>query len=257
VDEEIDRLYGLPLEEFVPERDVLAKQLRVDKRREDANAVKALRKPSVAAWAVNQALRSNPDEKRALLEAGDALRSAQEDLVAGRSDAAAVREASEAERQAVGALMTAARGLAREKGFLSQPVLDRVRETLHAAATDDGARAEVELARVSREHRPAAFGGLEAMAAPPTKRPPAKRPRKKAADLKAEERQRRGAEERERKAQARARRQEAQARLKAARAEEREAAKRRREAERALEAAVKAEDKAADRRAAAEEALRP
>jgi hypothetical protein len=242
VDEEIDRLYGLPLEEFVPERDALAKRLRGEKRRDEADAVKALRKPSVAAWAVNQALRSNPAEQRALLKAGDALRRAQEKLVAGRGDAAAVREASEGERQAVGALLTAARGLAREKGFLSEPVLNRVRETLHAAATDDEARTEIEAARVSREHRPAAFGGLEAPAAPP------KQPRRKPAPD-------RKAEERERKEQERARRQQAQAELKAARAEEREAAQRRREAERALEAAEKAERKAAERRAAAEEAL--
>jgi hypothetical protein len=242
VDEEIDRLYGLPLEEFVPERDALAKRLRAEKRRDEADAVKALRKPSVAAWAVNQALRSNPAEQRALLKAGDALRRAQEKLVAGRGDAAAVREASEGERQAVGALLTAARGLAREKGFLSEPVLNRVRETLHAAATDDEARTEIEAARVSREYLPAAFGGLEGPAAPP------KQPRRKPAPA-------RKAEERKRKEQERARRQQAQAELKAARAEEREAAQRRREAERALEAAEKAERKAAERRAAAEEAL--
>jgi hypothetical protein len=242
-DEEIDRLYGLPLEEFVPERDALAKRLRASKRREDADAVKDLRKPSVAAWAVNQALRANAAEKRALLDAGDALRRAQEDLVAGRGDAAAVREASEAERKAVGALLTAARGLAREKGFLTEPVLDRVRETLHAAATDDGARAEVEAARVARERRPAAFGGLEGVAAP------AKRPRKNtpAPDRKAEER--------ERRTQERARRQEAQAKLKEAKAEEREATRRRRDAERSLEAALKAERRATERREEAEKAL--
>src|SRR6266511_142061 len=241
MDEEIDRLYGLPLEEFVPERDALAKRLRAEKRREEADAVKALRKPSVAAWAVNQALRSNPAEKRKLLESGDALRRAQEDLVAGRGGAAAVREASEAERQAVGALLSPARGLAREKGFLSEPVLNRVRETLHAAATDDEARAEIEAARVSREHQAAAFGGLEGVAAP-------RKPRRKPAPE-------RKADDRKRKEQERARRQQAQAELKAARAEEREAAKRRREAERALETAVKAERKAAERRAAAEDAL--
>ena len=140
-DLDVDALYGLPLDEFVPERDALAKRLRADKRRDEATPVKALRKPSVAAWAANQALRSQPGQRKALLEAGDALRAAQEDLLAGRGDAAAARAAAEAERRAVGDLVAAARGLAREGGFPSATVLDRVRETLHAAATDDEARA--------------------------------------------------------------------------------------------------------------------
>ena len=70
LDDEVDALYGLPLDAFVPERDALAKRLRADKRREEADAVKALRKPSVAAWAANQVLRSQPGQRDALLEAG-------------------------------------------------------------------------------------------------------------------------------------------------------------------------------------------
>ena len=69
LDDEVDALYGLPLDAFVPERDALAKRLRADKRREDADAVKALRKPSVAAWAANQVLRSQPGQRDALLTA--------------------------------------------------------------------------------------------------------------------------------------------------------------------------------------------
>ena len=65
--EEADALYGLPLEDFVAERDALAKRLRGEGRREDAQAVKALAKPTVAAWAVNQAVRARPREARARL----------------------------------------------------------------------------------------------------------------------------------------------------------------------------------------------
>ena len=61
-----DDLYGLPLDAFVPERDALAKRLRAEGRRDEAAEVKALRKPSVAAWAVNQAVRSQPRAARAL-----------------------------------------------------------------------------------------------------------------------------------------------------------------------------------------------
>jgi hypothetical protein len=271
LDDEVDALYGLPLDAFVPERDALAKRLRADKRREDADAVKALRKPSVAAWAANQVLRSQPGQRDALLEAGDALRAAQEDLLAGRGDAAAARAAGEAERRAVGDLVAAARGLAREGGFPTATVLDRVRETLHAAATDDEARAEVEAARITRERRPAAFAGLEGFAAAPPPapakrtKPKGKAPTKKAkaADDDAAER------ERERLAAERERRKAAQAELKEARAAERAAARARREAEgevhdaerllsaarSRLEKAEKAERDAAGRREAAEQAV--
>jgi hypothetical protein len=281
LDEEIDRLYGLPLEQFVSERDALAKRLRGEKRREDSDAVKALRKPTVAAWAANQVLRSQPEQRRALLEAGEALRTAQDDLLGGRGDAATARSAAEGERRAVGDLVRAARGLARDEGFLSDAVLDRVRDTLHAAATDDDARAEVEAARLDRERRPAAFGGLEGFAvAPPApaKPRPAKRPRppqpadrKPAGDREADrEREERDREaERERRAAERDRRRELQAAVREAKAAERDAGRRRREAERAahdaerrfararadVDAAEAAEREAAARRQAAEEAL--
>ncbi|HXS45756.1 MAG TPA: hypothetical protein VN751_14105, partial [Solirubrobacteraceae bacterium] len=67
-DDAVDRLYGLAPGEFVPERDALAKALRADGRRDEAAAVKALAKPTVAAWAVNQAVRSQPRRARELWE---------------------------------------------------------------------------------------------------------------------------------------------------------------------------------------------
>src|SRR5947208_2880184 len=55
------RVFGLmpwpglppPLEDFISRRDELAKQLRTDKRRDDAALVKALRKPSRIAWTLD------------------------------------------------------------------------------------------------------------------------------------------------------------------------------------------------------------
>ena len=61
---DIDRLYALPREEFTPQRDELAKRLREEGDRDGAAAVKALRKPTIAAWAVNQVQRDRPDEVR-------------------------------------------------------------------------------------------------------------------------------------------------------------------------------------------------
>jgi hypothetical protein len=152
----IDRLYGLPLEDFVAERDALAKQLRADGDRDGAAAVKKLPKPTRPAWAVNRLTRARPDEVRALVEAGEALAGAQEQLLGG-ADAAVLRSAAEAARALVDALAAEAPvdGAAR----------DKVRATLHAATVDEDVRAEVAAGRVVKERSASGFGGLEALLA--------------------------------------------------------------------------------------------
>src|SRR5262245_11952272 len=70
-------LYGLPLEEFTAERDRRAKALRAEGERDAAAVVAALRKPTLAAWTVNQLVRSRRDDLDALLEAGNDLLEAQ------------------------------------------------------------------------------------------------------------------------------------------------------------------------------------
>src|SRR6059058_3259568 len=104
-------LYGLPLDRFVPERTALAKALRQQGRREEAAEVAKLRKPSVAAWAVNQLVRTQRREIDALFAAGDALQKSQGDVLAGRGDAGSLRAAADAERAALDRLGQKARGL--------------------------------------------------------------------------------------------------------------------------------------------------
>ena len=164
--DDADALYGLPLDAFVAERDALAKRLRADGRRGEAEEVKALRKPSVAAWAVNQVVRSQPKPARALWKAGDALIGAQDDLLAGRADAAKLRTAVEDERAALDALLDAARGLLTGEGHdLGDTTIERVRDTLHAGAIDAEAREEVAAGRAVRERAHAGLGAFGA--APP------------------------------------------------------------------------------------------
>ena len=86
-----DDLYGLALDRFVAERGELAKSLRKYGRREDAAEIAALRKPSVAAWAANQLVRTQRSSVQELFDAGDALRDAQSDLLAGEGDGRALR----------------------------------------------------------------------------------------------------------------------------------------------------------------------
>ena len=71
---DIDRLYGVPLDEFVAERDQLAKRLNKEGDREAGARIKALRKPTVGAWALNQAVRRRRKETAALLATGERLR---------------------------------------------------------------------------------------------------------------------------------------------------------------------------------------
>jgi|SRR5450755_288546 len=154
-----DDLYGLPLARFVPERDALVRALRADGRREHATEVAGLRKPSFAAWAVNQLVRTQGRALADLFDAGDALREAQTEVLAGRGDGRAFRAAGDRERTAVDALVAAARGLLTSDGHeLSEAVIDRVADTIHAAALDDDARARVRAGRLERELRHVGFG---------------------------------------------------------------------------------------------------
>ncbi|HEX8206307.1 MAG TPA: hypothetical protein VF587_09635, partial [Solirubrobacteraceae bacterium] len=68
--DDVDALYCRPLDEFVPARAELAKALRADGRRDEAAAVAKLPKPSVAAWAVNQVVRTQPALAEELWAAG-------------------------------------------------------------------------------------------------------------------------------------------------------------------------------------------
>ncbi len=123
----MERLYGVGLDEFVAARTAAARELREQGRRDEAAAVQALRKPSVAAWIVNRLARDEAELVAELLAAGARLREVQ----LGAGSPTELRAASEAEQAAVDALMRAAATAGSGGGSL-----ERVRETLHAAALD-------------------------------------------------------------------------------------------------------------------------
>ena len=72
-----------------PARDAAAKEIRKAGDRETAAIVAKLPKPTPAAWTANQVAREQPELIEALLEAGDALREAQEAARLGRRRRAA------------------------------------------------------------------------------------------------------------------------------------------------------------------------
>ncbi len=251
----MDELYGLALDRFIPERAALVRALRSAGQRDQAATVAAARKPSVAAWAVNQLVRTRGDELDELLSAGDSLSEAQQGVLAATADARDLRAAAERERAAVAGLVATARGLLDSGGHeLSAATLERVSDTLHAAAVDDEARRQVVAGCLVRELRHAGLGaGLGGAFAPA----PA-RARAPAHDASAPEARGGGQDG----ADAEARR-EAKARHEAEASErrEREAARRQarateRDAARELDRAQRAVHAAQERQAGAAEALR-
>ncbi len=247
---DFDDLYGLPLDRFIPERAALVRELRSGGERERAAVAAALRKPSVAAWAVNQLTRSQRREVEGLWAAGDALRDVQARVLGGSADARDLRSAAEGERAAVDALVDLARGLLSSGGHgLSAATVERVAETLHAAALDDGARAQVTEGRLVRELRHVGLGaGLGDPGATP--RPAAQAGAASAAERpaakgRAASRAERHAVKARKEAEA-AERREREAAHKQARVVERDAAREVDRAQRALRTAQERESRAAE-----------
>jgi DNA repair exonuclease SbcCD ATPase subunit len=160
-EEEWDALYGLPLEEFTKARNKLAAELRAAGDREASKWVGASGKPTAAAWAVNQLMRTQRKDARELLDAGERLRKAHADVAARKASANDLREAAEAERSAIGRLSAAARGLTDADGRgMSQSVLDRVAQTLHALSSEAETRSLAEAGRLLRERQASGAGAL-------------------------------------------------------------------------------------------------
>ena len=172
LEDELDRLYGEELAEFVGERTRLASALRKEGRRAEAEQVKELRKPSLSIWAINQLVRRHRKEIDLLLDAGHRLAAAQRALLTG-GDRQAFDRASKAEREALNRLSAEARSILAERG--STATLERVVSTLRAAALSEAARPDLARGRLTDDVDPAGFEafthGPTTVAAPPKPAP--------------------------------------------------------------------------------------
>jgi len=151
LDDRIDDLYKLPLSEFTSARNALAKTLKGD----EAARVKALGKPTVVPWAINQLYWHARKTYDRLLDRGRALRKAQIAALSGKN--AALREATDAHRAA---LAEAAREAARLAGGGAQhtDALARTLEALSLAPEPPG-----EPGRLTEALQPAGFEALGAL----------------------------------------------------------------------------------------------
>ena len=138
VDDVAVALYALPPAEFAAARAEQVRRARADKDRDLAEAIGRLRKPTVAAWAVNLLVRRHPYEVGGLLTLGSQLLEAQAAL-AGQE----LRELDRQRHQVMAAVVRLARGFAADAGQpLSDTVALQVENTLRAAMSDgDAARA--------------------------------------------------------------------------------------------------------------------
>jgi hypothetical protein len=128
-------LYGLAPQDFTAARNARVAELRADK--ELADAVRSLRKPAPAAWVVNLLAREDSERLEDLLALGLELRAAQEG-----GDRDSFTRIGRERRAAANALVDSGERLAREHGHpVARAVLDKVAETLQAAAIDPDAGA--------------------------------------------------------------------------------------------------------------------
>jgi len=170
-----ERLYSADLDAFVKERTAAAKDLRGRGERGEAAAVAKLPKPSVAAWIVNQLARAEAGPTGKLLEAGARLR----DVQLGAGSASDLRAAADAQEAALRSLMRSAERIAAGRGSATPATLDRVRETLHAAALDAELAEQVRRGVLVREER--AVGFPMGLAIPEERRRPARKAKPKPA----------------------------------------------------------------------------
>ena len=157
----MDDLFAGDPSGFVAARDALAKSLRAAGDREGAATVKALRRPSVAAWYVNVAARASLVSLREWLALGASLRAAQ-----AEPDMARVRSLG-AGRAALE--NRGVRDLTAHLGALgvavSAPAIEEVRATLRAALADEAAADLVSAGRLERALSYGGFGEVDVSAA--------------------------------------------------------------------------------------------
>lgn len=161
---EIDHLYQLPLADFVGARNQLATKLRrLD--RSAAQKIKKLAKPSVSAWAVNQAYWQARPQFDALLAAGDKLRELQRLALAGDSKPGDLQAAMLAQRAALQAVKShAASALERDGHGASKAMLRRVGTTLEALSAYGSDPTAPDSGRLSADVPAPGFDALSALA---------------------------------------------------------------------------------------------
>jgi hypothetical protein len=155
LDEQISELYRRPLDEFIAARDELTRQLRADGDKDAAARVKALKKPNIAAWALNQLAHRHPDDLDELFDATAKVRDAQRRVMSGRK--ADLRAATDRRNAVVNKLTKLAQNVLEEGGHAAAgSTMSAVGDSLVAVASDEQGAEALRSGTLSREFKPGA-----------------------------------------------------------------------------------------------------
>ena len=161
-DSDIDALFQLPPAEFTAARNALASRLKKGGHADEAEAVKALPKPSVSAWAVNQLFWKHRKAFDHLIATGETFRQAQAAQLAGK--AADLRGPLDARRQALSSLTRLAAGVLKTMGHNASPdITRRVATTLEALGTYGSHPDAPRAGRLTDDIDPPGFEALAAL----------------------------------------------------------------------------------------------
>ncbi|MCU1677561.1 MAG: hypothetical protein JWM93_2319, partial [Frankiales bacterium] len=147
-----DELFELAPEDFVAARAALAKAVPEP----DRSRIKALRRPTVGAWLVNQLVRAHRESIEELLLVGTRLRAAQQ---SGRGDD--LRTLATDRRRLTDGLVAAALDIAVEAGrTVTAELQAAVASSLDAAVADAGLAKQLREARLTEPLSYAGFGAF-------------------------------------------------------------------------------------------------
>jgi len=164
LEDAIAELYRLPPSEFVGERNRLAKETKSGDKAAAA-AIKALGKPTVSAWVVNQLYWRKRPAFDALIDAGDRMRAIQTGAMAGEG-ADQLAEALSARKVALDRLVRLAHSLLDESEMsVTQATIKRVASALDAIAAYGSMPPEPGYGRFNVDLEPPGFAALAALAA--------------------------------------------------------------------------------------------
>lgn len=153
----VEQLYAVPPARFTPLRSELVAEAKSAGEKDLASSIGALRKPTVAAWAVNHFVREHGDEVDELRSFAALLREAQRTL-----DADQLRLLGRERAKRVDALADRIAEVAAQEGQkLGAGVAQEVRETLTALIADEEAEASVVTGSLVKSLSYSGFGSVD------------------------------------------------------------------------------------------------
>lgn len=153
----VEQLYAAPPAKFTPLRSELVAQAKSAGEKELAASIGALRKPTVAAWAVNHFVREHADELEEFRSFAELLREAQRSL-----DADQLRVLGRERSKRVDAIADRIAEVAAAEGQKLGPgVAQEVRDTLTALIADEDAEASVLTGSLVRALSYSGFGSVD------------------------------------------------------------------------------------------------